>query len=298
MKTIPVLTAAALVLFISAAAHAFDGFTDGDGSHFEITGTAWTQVFRTDPAAVVGTKTAPVYGFMSWEFDEPRLGDAVKAAAGAPDLWDFGFLPPHSQSDDYNYKKEFDDAGLLELERKALEAWLLYCGCLLDRIRAEFAGGNLREGAFLLGYYIHTFQDLFAHKGMTNAHHRFLDAAGNSPDYDPASIEEARVWTVRFLEAFPDMLDDDGRRNFSSAVESGIRVDPLGRKEADRLLGRRRDVFLEGILYTIAPQPKERAMRYAQRISWDYLCLAGLFCDPATAWTDPGDLLAASGYRF
>jgi hypothetical protein len=96
-----------------------------------------------------------------------------------------------------------------------------------------------RRGLYLLGYMLHSIQDLSTHKGITNAQHSYLSkqlGKKKDPDHDEANREKAREYTLKYLEFF----DSRHAPVYASIKNYGGEILPQERLfpfEKDRILG-------------------------------------------------------------
>ena len=167
-----------LCLLAAVRIPAFPGITDESGSHYDITRTALERSYASPFGEIVKERTVPLFGIESYEYLDPTPADIVCYSSGGPDLYFFGHLPPHSQTADYDYSIDRTQAELTALERDALDAYFLYCSRALRLLVYKLLSDDLREAAYLTGFFLHTYQDLFSHKGMTNSQHIYLNDRG------------------------------------------------------------------------------------------------------------------------
>ena len=93
-----------------------------------------------------------------------------------------------------------DDGDPTQSAEQAKAGTIDYLRNKLALLRDELSRGNVSNALYLLGYVLHTFQDLAAHRGMTNFDHSFLSyKASKNPDEDPGSISLANQWTMEIF---------------------------------------------------------------------------------------------------
>jgi hypothetical protein len=302
-RRIPIL----LCVLAAAPIWGFPGLANEPGSHYDITKNALERSFGSSFGEIVKVRTVPLFGIERYEYIDPTLADIVCYGSGGPDLYFFGRLPPHSQTADYDYTVDRSPAELETLERDALDAYFLYCSRVLDLLGSHLRSGNLREAAFLTGFLLHTYEDLFSHRGITNAQHVYLNEGGSNPDYDATSLAEARKETERFISGFPDNLPDRrARAAMRKVLTSPETVQVLSPREIRKLLGRGKDIYNEGIKYQLFTSGNEDAARYMDSIRWDHTAILEIFntregISLLTAYADdpdPDRLLNYCGYEF
>ncbi len=295
-----------LLLACAASVFAFPGLGNADGSHWSISAQALESLFGKHQGTIVSVKTMPIYGIESYGFENPTATDIILWASGGPDLYNFGIQESHSQSYEYKYNKQMNSEELETFENKSVTDYLVYCAGFLRRIEAQWADGNTREAAYLTGFFMHTFEDLFAHGGITNAQHLWLEDNGENPDYNADSYLAAVDSTGYFLESLLNNLSSEAAHNFMQAVTSDAYVEPLSEKEIKKILGKGRDIYIEGIIYVAFTKAPENCMTYAEQIKWDSETLVKIFCSPvyfeklaAIKNTDEADdLLNEAGYTY
>jgi len=163
-----------------------------------------------------------------------------------------------------------------------------------------------REATYLLGVITHSYQDLWAHRGITNGMHRaLLGHRGIDVDRDADRVAMLREKLPVWLGKLPDLLGDQGQ-TFVGYLKSGTTVQELALAERKRLLGRGRDLWVQGIVYTLFTTKAERTLRYLDQIQWDVDTLDGILGDPAALASivsmqdraELGAFLSGRGYRF
>ncbi len=306
MKKIKFFGILILLLAGASSVFAFPGLGNADGSHWSISSKALESLFGRHQGTIVSVKTMPVYGIESYEFENPTATNIILWASGGPDLYNFGVQESHSQSYEYKYKDKMSADQLKAFENKSVTDYLIYCAGYMRRIEAEWAAGNTREAAYLTGFFMHTFEDLFAHGGITNAQHLWLEDNGENPDYNVDSYLAAVDSTGYFIESLINNLSSEAAHNFMQAVTSDAYVEPLSEKEIKKLLGKGRDIYLEGIIYVAFTKAPDNCMTYAERIKWDSEALIKIFCSSVyyeklaeIKNTDEADeLLNEAGYTY
>ncbi|MFP4562765.1 MAG: hypothetical protein ACLFRY_05570 [Spirochaetia bacterium] len=296
-----------LCILVSVQIWPFPGLTNEPGSHYDITQTALERCYGPSFGEVVKVRTVPLFGIERYEYVDPTLADIVCYASGGPDLYFFGHLPPHSQTEDYDYSVERTSAELESIEREALDAYFLYCSRILNFLNYKLLTEDYREAAYLFGFFLHTYHDLFSHRGITNSQHIYLNDRGTNPDYNEAYLAEARKETERFISIFPDHLPDPAARSaMLHILASSETVETLSPGEIRNLLRRSKDIYSEGIKYQFLTSGDKEAVRYMDSIMWDSAALLKIFTTAEgislllnySLSPDPDRLLSFCGYVF
>jgi hypothetical protein len=136
-------------------------------------------------------------------------------------------------------------------------------------------------------------------------HRALLEHRGIDVDRDADRVALLRERLPVWLGKLPGLLGDQGA-TFTGYLKSGIAVQELTLAERKRLLGRGRDLWVQGIVYTVFTTKAERTLRYLDHIQWDVDTLDGILGDPAALAavmamkdkTELGALLAVRGYTF
>jgi hypothetical protein len=157
---------------------------DWEPGHLEITG----EVLRS-------------FGFPENAID--ILGDASQD----PDFYDWYKPCAHAQTnnDEIGRTTEFRE----EAERKYI-TWIKQ---LTERI-VSVTNTDVRAGLFLLGYILHSIQDLATHKGITNAQHSYLSKLFGRKE-DPDHIEENRTKAREYSKKYIEFL----RKKYSKSYK-------------------------------------------------------------------------------
>jgi len=275
-------TLALAVLMVSmGSVSAFDAFNPGPGTHIGSARDAVTQVFgvtAVDPEVV---KTMPIYGLPTYRWPSFGPAELFCEAARDVDIFYFGPLYPHAQTPDFNYGKEMSTADLEKIELAALWDYLRHMAGWIDRVRGMYQAGKQREATYLLGVITHSYQDLWAHRGITNGMHKaLLEHRGIDVDRDADRVAMLRERLPQWLAKVPGLLGDQGS-TLTAYMQSGTAVDELKLAERKRLLGRGRDLFVQGVLYVGFTTKAEKTLRYLDQVQWDLETLDGILGDKA-----------------
>jgi len=303
-KSLPV----ALVILSASigSAFAFDAFTQGPGTHIGSARDAVMDAFGVSVAVPEVVKTMAVYGLPTLNWPAFRPAELFCEATRDVDIFYFGPLYPHAQTPDFGYRKEMSAADLEGIELDALWDYLRHMAGWIDRVRGMYRDGKAREATYLLGVITHSYQDLWAHRGITNGMHKaLLEHRGVDVDRDADRVAVLKERLPAWLAKLPVILGDQGS-TFTSYMQSGGAVDELTLKERKRLLGRGRDLFVQGVLYVGFTTKAERTLRYLDQVQWDVDVLDGIMGDQAALGTVMGmkdkselkQFLDARGYRF
>lgn len=301
------LTAVSMAFALTSAATAFDAFGGtGPGTHIGSARDAVAGVYGVAVAEPEVVKTMAVYGLPTYSWPVFTPAGLFCEATRDIDIFYFGPLYPHAQTPDIKYGRDLSAAELEAIELDALWDYLRHMSTWIDRVRLMYRDGKPREATYLLGVVAHSYQDLWAHRGITNGMHRaLLEHRGIDVDRDADRVAVLREKLPAWLAKLPALLDDQGAA-FTSFLKSGTAVAELSLAERKRLLGRGRDLWVQGVVYTVFTTKAERTLRYLDKIQWDIDTLDGILGDPAalaaiTAMKDKtelGALLTAMGYTF
>jgi hypothetical protein len=100
-----------------------------------------------------------------------------------------------------------------------------YVALIKSRTRqlCDVAKQDKRGGLFLLGYILHSIQDLATHKGITNAQHAYiskLSGKANDPDHDEANRNKSGEYSRKYLEYL--------NQKYASVYDSLLKYDGSG----------------------------------------------------------------------
>ena len=300
--------AAFVALALSGAlVWSFEGFSNAPGSHMETMKTALVSVYRVQASTAVLAKTMPIFGLKTYRWDPYRAADLLSDTARDIDSYFFGTMYPHAQTKSFSYSRPLDSARLRALEEKALFDYVVHMGSWMDRVRQLFIKGDTREAGYLLGVIAHSYQDLWAHRGITNEMHKAL-LVHEGIDVDRASerVLEMRERLSAWLADLPAILGPESGPVFLAFLRSDAEIAPYPASERKRLLGRGRDIFLHGIIYVLFTSSTAKSLRYRADIEWDVDVLDTLLRDgealnAASRLPGPSELsafLQARGYDF
>ncbi|MFQ3547428.1 MAG: hypothetical protein SNJ56_03750, partial [Termitinemataceae bacterium] len=175
---------------------------------------------------------------------------------------------------------------LQELEANALLAYFKHMDQWFIRVRSLFIESKsddkkLLEALYLLGVLMHSYQDLWAHYGITNEMHRaLLKHRGIDVDRDPVNIACMEERLANFVRALPNILGAEAGPIFVAAVQSNREFPVPTVQDRKKLLGRGRDIFIEGINYVVFTSDSEKALTYIDQIRWDAPVIDMLLQDP------------------
>lgn len=303
----PILTAVCMAFALTMTAAAFDAFGGtGPGTHIGSAKEAVAGVYGVAVAEPEIVKTMAVYGLPTYRWPVFTPGELFCEAARDIDIFYFGPLYPHAQTPEIKYGRDLSATELKEIELEALWDYLRHMASWLDRVRLLYRDGKPREATYLLGVLTHSYQDLWAHRGITNGMHRALLAhRGVDVDRDADRVAVLRVRLPAWLGKLPELLGDQGT-TFVGYLKTGSAVEEMTLAERKRLLGRGRDLWGQGIVYTLFTAKAEKTLRYLDHIQWDVDTLDGILGEPAAlasilAMKDRAELgafLAARGYIF
>ncbi|HCM28443.1 MAG: hypothetical protein A2Z99_09125 [Treponema sp. GWB1_62_6] len=293
--------------FACASAWSFEGFSDAPGSHMETMKTALVAVYRAPSSRPVLVKTMPVFGLKTYEWEAYRAADLLSDASRDIDSHFFGILYPHAQTKSFPYSRPLDAVRLRAIEEEALFDYVVHMGTWIDRVRRGFAAGDDREAGYLLGVLAHSYQDLWAHRGITNEMHKALLAhEGIDVDRDSGRVLEMRERLSAWLADLPAILGPEAGPAFLAFLRSDAEIAPFPESERKKLLGRGRDIFVHGIGFVLFTSSSVNSLRHRADIEWDVDVLDGLLrdgeaLDAASRLSGPAELAAfleARGYDF
>ncbi len=175
------------------------------------------------------------------------LSGAARAIAGDaaedPDFYEWSHPEAHAQAPQQPDSPETAPGTDLEHEQ-LFRHWVVK---VLRRARdscAHVPGSGARKVVYQVGYALHAVQDLAAHRGRTNAEHKYDDEypdpalslvqcttasssdtcpreqeACGSPDADPCAVQLGQQFTAAALTAVRDYLNGSKPRCFEEAFE-------------------------------------------------------------------------------
>lgn len=279
-RTTGVIPFVLIMVLMTGAVHAFDAFGGtGPGTHIGSASDAVRQVFGIEVTIPEVVRVLPVYGLPTYRWPAFTPAELLCEATRDIDIFFFGPLYAHAQTPDFGYKKELSTRELENIELAALWDYLRYMAGWIERARLLLRDGQTREATYLLGVLIHSYQDLWAHRGITNGMHRaYLKHRDIDVDRAADRVAELRKRLPAWLGTMPTLLGDQGA-TFVAYMNSRIPVAELSLVERKRLLGRNRDIWWEGIVYTVFTTDAEKALRYAERIQWDVEVIDSILSD-------------------
>lgn len=301
-----------LVLVLAAgasaqAAQAFDAFGGtGPGTHLGSAFDALAEAYGVESSRPAVIKTMPVYGVPSYAWPSFRAAELFCEATRDVDIFFFGPLYPHGQTPEFGYGRELSDSELARIEAAAVRDYLRHVAGTIEKARGLYRGGRPREATYLLGFLAHSYQDLWAHRGITNGMHRALLAhEGVDVDREAGRVAELRRRLPGWLRALPGLLGSEGTE-FERYIRSGADVKPMELAERKRVLGRGRDIFAQGPAYVLFATKSAKALRYRERIEWDVETVDAMLLDRSALDSvlalgedsDFGAFLRGRGYRF
>lgn len=295
-----------LALALALPAAAFEGFIDAPGSHMEATRTGLHEAFQADFSLPTPVSTMPGYGITTYRWPSYKATDLMSDASRDIDSWFFGPLYPHAQTPEFNYRKAWTPEQLRKIELSAVWDYLRHMATWMARVEHLYQEGRKREATYLLGVLLHSYEDLWAHRGITNAMHlALLSVRGLDVDRAPERVSELRSRLSTWLPKLPSLLGDSGPA-FLAYLLSGQELEAPSTAERSRLLGRGRDIFVQGIVFKYLTRKDPVSLDWQSAIEWDVDCLDGILGDKSayTAILAMGDrselvpFLEARAYRF
>jgi len=301
-----------VTMFSLVSLFAFEGFSNEPGSHMASLLQALEVVYGAKTGQATLVKTMPVWGLKTYSWDHYYAADLMADASRDIDSFFFGPLYPHAQTPSFSYTKTYSPSELKEIEEKALLAYLQHMDSWFMRLKTIFseAGADRekqREALYLLGVIIHSYQDLWAHYGITNEMHRaLLKHRGIDVDRDPERIATMEAKLRTFVAKIPSLLGEPAGNVFISLIQSDVEFVPPTIKERKKLLSRGRDIFWEGIRYVLFTSDSAKSLTYMDQIQWDAETLDTVLQDPEllhrAASQPTADALASFlqiyGYQF
>lgn len=262
----------------------FNGLTAAKGGHIDITRKALIQVFNPlfiilddKPGDRVKISTFPVYNYEIYESEKTTPSDVLAVSSRLPDFYYFNHSFAHAQTPNLNTNKEYSDDELADIEINAVLEYLNFMSQLLKDFELLINKGQLSEALHIFGTYLHGFQDLFSHQGITNHIHRYYDKYLLNPDLNPDFIKLSEEYTVKLFKNLNVFTGTDTGSKLINIIENNEEVRLLSSKELDKLFNKNQDIHLGGIAYKLSSIPeKETALRYIETIVWDYKILANI----------------------
>ncbi|HEX3046853.1 MAG TPA: hypothetical protein VHY08_19015 [Bacillota bacterium] len=294
-----------LYLILPATSNAFYGFTNEPGSHIDLTETAFKTVFQSLPGRAFSIGTVPIYSIHYYRWKPNRAVDFLADASRDTDIYYFGLAYPHAQTRSYPIRRAYSKGDLEDIEIHAIFEYLNFMVETLEKTRLSYNAGDSRGALYRLGFYIHGYEDLFAHQGITNEQHIWLEKKGQNPDTNQKSIGQCRTAMIQLAKNLSAILGPSVGPEFQRQLTSTAEIRPTTTKERRRILGRNPDIYWEGIKYKLTSTNASCA-RYLDRIRWDYTTLARLLnsreaLEEATRIQHPEALrafLKRYGYKF
>ncbi len=260
-----------LFLFVpSAGAFCFEGFTDVPGGHMEAARTAFLSVYRAPVSTPTLVRTIPIYDISTYRWDGYHAADLLSDAARDIDSFYFGLAYPHGQTPDFSYKRQWTASELKAMEEAALTDYLVFFASTLSEVRRLYESGDSWKATYRLGVLLHAYQDLWAHRGITNAQHLALEKYRNlNVDRDEGRIQEMRVRLSSWIADLPTLLGEKGGSAFRSYLLSGDIIKVPRLSDRKRMLKRGRDIFLQGIKFKLFTPSPESCLEYLDAVQWD-----------------------------
>jgi hypothetical protein len=164
-------------------------------------------------------------------FSDPAIEIAADGAQD-PDFYAWSVPASHAQTGNDL------DGRTNETKDQAIKNYVTLIKSLSEKL-CRVSDESPRRGLYLLGYMLHSIQDLSTHKGITNAQHSYLSkqlGKKKDPDHDEANREKAHEYTLKYLEFF-----DSGHapvyasiKNYGGEILPQERLFPF---EKNRILG-------------------------------------------------------------
>ncbi len=260
-----------LVLFVpSSGAFCFEGFTDVPGGHMEAVRTAFLSVYRAPVSTPTLVKTIPIYDISTYRWDAYHAADLLSDAARDIDSFYFDLVYPHGQTPDFSYKRRWTDRELKAREEEALTDYLAFFSSTFSEVRRLYDSGDSWRATYRLGVLLHAYQDLWAHRGITNAQHLALEKYRNlNVDRDEGRIQVMRARLSSWIADLPTLLGEKGGSAFRSYLSSGDTIKVPSLSDRKRMLKRGRDIFLAGIKFKLFTPSPESCLDYLDAVQWD-----------------------------
>jgi hypothetical protein len=165
------------------------------------------------------------HGVLTYDAATERVGvnrdiaRLMALGAIAPDYFEFDNPAAHSQTRD----PEIDAAGKPDLDPqryaasqsesfRSAQTWRQH---YFEAAVAAAKDGQRERAALMLGYTLHNVEDYGTHRGIPNALHAGLDAAGHSPDRDETRLASAKVLASIYIERFREEIGSDNWKLFN-----------------------------------------------------------------------------------
>jgi hypothetical protein len=277
-RFIIVLLLASLPLFLS-----FYSMNNTYGTHYEMVVDALVDVHQAPFAIAVKNDKTFLVGWNEYKYEQYFTANLMAEAARDADQFFFGDIYAHSQTPPYDVKKTMARADLLKIERDALWNYFQYTKRIRRKIMDQFEKKDAYTATYMLGFYLHTFEDLYSHQGITNEQHLWLNEKYRSPDYLNEHIALCRKGLRSFLAALPGMVGEDNHRLFMDALHSAASVPIPTDEMSAKLLRHGKDILIEGIKYELMTSYTDDCMRYFRQVSWDIFSLERLLLDGSAA---------------
>jgi hypothetical protein len=297
----------ALAIMASApAAFAFDGSTDDPGSHMASLRSALAELYGLSLSAPLKLKNS-TFASPAYSWSAYRATDLLSDASRDADWYFFGDQAAHAQTDEFDYGKKRSPESLKAIESKALYGYIAFMNRWLTKARAAFKSGDAEKGLYYVGFVTHCYQDLWAHRGITNGMHKaLLKYMDLDVDRNLAREEEMESKLALWLTAMPEILGSEASQCYLDAVLSNPTMERPSLSKRAKMLGRRRDVFWEGTMYAVFQGDPKSSLNYLQEIEWDVDALSAILVDPeafalAAALENPEEIavfLESRGYVF
>lgn len=275
------------ILFIIALTtnlNAFDGLTSKPGSHIDITKHALTDVFdaefyilSSEQKDDVDISNFPVYNYEIYKSKHITAADILAIATRLPDFFYFKYPYAHAQTANLDTDKSYTDTELFDMELQALTDFFFYMTDNLNKTEQHINSGNLTEALYFYGLYLHSFQDIFSHQGITNHIHRYYDKYSVSPDINQKLITLANEYTVKLFNNLNNILSSENYKIMKEAFLKKDNNKELTMKEISKLFDKKNDLYIEGIFYVLSSiPPKEKTLKYIDKITWDFPVVADI----------------------
>lgn len=301
------LSALLALAALSPPASAFDVNGTGPGTHLGAMLHALNGVYGLDLKAPTLPKRKFIVGTGAFRWNGYRAAHLMADAACDADFYFFGAPAAHAQSKDFDYGKKRGAEELRRIEAKALYDYVKHIDLWMGKARKAFDSGDAEKGLYLLGFVSHSYQDLWAHRGITNGMHEALERRmGLDVDSNAARQELMRQRLGDWLIALPELLGPGIDRVYLDIVLSlGERKRPSDSRR-DKYLGRKKDAYWGGAMYALFQGGPEKSLAYLQEIEWDAAALSAVLLDReafglAAALDNPEGLaifLESRGYVF
>ncbi len=246
-----------------------DAFTiKNQFGHYAVTKAALSDFYGALPGGrIKRQRIVPLYGIHWIDVEGSTALDILLDGVRDVDLYQFSIALPHAQTPTERATWLCTPLELSTASERAMDNFTTMQAERLMEIRARLNRGDIRVGAYQLGMFLHSLQDLLTHRGITNPQHQLLDDHGQSPDIKPGVAVEAHRATLDLLLALPQVIGVEADRRLREALGSGKHLSRLNPREKRRIFGRGMDVFWSAPAYVYGPR-NPSALDCIDQIRW------------------------------